>query len=193
MRLQCLPGGSPKPSPDLMAYPEAEGFWIYRAPGWRAAARKTKGDTRIPKENVYIAAAVHAATAAVGGGRGRFSRDRGLSDLTWRFDEFDPLSPRARRYGAHYSSAHYSSVRPCRCQPSVPPRRIATSCKPASINAVAACAERRSVLQTTTIGCLRLARSGVRAASAPSGTLTAPGKNVRAAPQTPRVHAHRQG
>jgi hypothetical protein len=30
------------------------GFRVYRAPGWRAAARKIKNNTRIPKETGYI-------------------------------------------------------------------------------------------------------------------------------------------
>jgi hypothetical protein len=33
-----------------MAYPDSEGFRGYRVPGWRAAARKIKNNTRIPKE-----------------------------------------------------------------------------------------------------------------------------------------------
>jgi hypothetical protein len=35
-------------------YPDSVGFRVYRAPGWRAAARKIKNDTRIPKETGYI-------------------------------------------------------------------------------------------------------------------------------------------
>jgi hypothetical protein len=36
-----------------MVYPDSEGFRLYGAPGWRAAARKIKNNTRIPKETGY--------------------------------------------------------------------------------------------------------------------------------------------
>jgi hypothetical protein len=39
---------------EILVYPDSEGFRAYRAPGWRAAARKIKSNTRIPKETGYI-------------------------------------------------------------------------------------------------------------------------------------------
>jgi len=84
--------------------------------------------------------------------------------------------PRPTPTTAQRSLRRYSSARPRWCHPSVPPRRTATSFKPAVSKSAAAWADRRSVLQTTTIGWLRLARSDVRSASSVSGTLTAPGR-----------------
>jgi len=42
---------NPRPA---LVYPDSEGFRVYRAPGWRAAARKIKSNTRIPKDTGYI-------------------------------------------------------------------------------------------------------------------------------------------
>jgi hypothetical protein len=76
-----------------------------------------------------------------------------------------------------YRCAHnYSRASPCRCHPSVPPRRTATSRKPAASSSVAARADRRSVLQTSTTGSRRAASSPARPDRSASGTLTAPGR-----------------
>jgi hypothetical protein len=37
-----------------LVYPGFAGFRVYWAPDWRAAARKVKNNTRIPKETGYI-------------------------------------------------------------------------------------------------------------------------------------------
>jgi hypothetical protein len=71
---------------------------------------------------------------------------------------------------------NYSRASPCRCHPSVPPRRTATSRKPAASSSVAARADRRSVLQTSTTGSRRAASSPARPDRSASGTLTAPGR-----------------
>ena len=79
------------------------------------------------------------------------------------------------RYSGRYFD-NYSRASPCRCHPSVPPRRTATSRKPAASSSVAARADRLSVLQTTTTGCRRAASSPARPDRSASGTLTAPGR-----------------
>jgi hypothetical protein len=70
----------------------------------------------------------------------------------------------------------YSRASPCRCHSSVPPRRTATSLRPVASSSVAARADRRSVLQTTTIGCRRATSSPAWPGRSASGTLTAPGR-----------------
>ena len=50
------------------------------------------------------------------------------------------------------------------------------SCKPMASSFVAAWADRRSVLQTSTTGCRRAASSPIRSGKSVSGTLTAPGR-----------------
>jgi len=82
-----------------------------------------------------------------------------------------PHHPRSSR--RHYG---LSSASPCRCHPSVPPRRTATSRKPMATSSVAARADRRSILQTITIGRRRAASSPTGPGRSASGTLTAPGK-----------------
>jgi hypothetical protein len=84
--------------------------------------------------------------------------------------------PKRRQSQSPALRLHYSSGRPSRCHPSVPPRSTATSCKPMASSFVAAWADRRSVLQTSTTGCRRAASSPIRPGRSVSGTLTAPGR-----------------
>ena len=110
---------------------------------------------------------MEASAAGLSAAGSRWASRRSAKPISFR----PSISDRGNRRVLSYSSAS-----PRRRHPSVPPRRTATSPRPAASSSVAALADRRSVLQTTTIGCRRAASSPARPGRSAIGTLTAPGR-----------------